>query len=314
MSVDRVHTLYAAQLYTDAMGAAVLLCGLQNSSIRTGSEIRSEPASGDPYPRHQAIVAQKPMATLESFHIARYLDAMGYSGHPIKSATNYGLRLYAAKFTEGSTLASGSVHRKYTIREGMLCPRRLTCSHQGDATITYEALVTYDGTNDPIVIADSEALPSGLIDDERFTLGAVTFGGVSLPQVTQLDIDFGLDAQTEGTNSDIWDTHSTLRKVRPSITLRGIDIEWFKSSVIPLIGLNGTHANSGFYLRKRSVGGTFVANATAEHIHGTICGLAVVEEAFSAQTNQNAEPSVTIPLRHDGTNYPIVFDTTSAIT
>jgi hypothetical protein len=314
MPVTRVHTLGPIELYTDAMGAAVLIGGVTQQEIPTGTEVRSEPSSGDPYPSHQAIVSQKPAPSFTSYHIATLLDAIGVAGLKIASATNYGLRFYAQQYTEGSTPASGSVHRRYTVREGMILPRRITCSHQGDAQLEVDVLVTYDGTNDPIVITDTVAMPSGLTDAQRFTLGPITFGGVSLPQVTGIDINFGLGAVTRGSNSEIWDTHASLRTIRPSLTLRGIDIEWFKSSVIPLIGLSGTHANSAIYLRKRAVGGTFVADATAEHQKFTACGLAYIDRAFAASTNEDAEPAVMIPLRYDGTNYPIVVDTTSAIT
>lgn len=312
--VDRLHTLYAVHLFTDAMGAAVLIGGITQLDVATGTEVRSEPTSGDPYPSHQAVVAQKPRANFTTHHIARALDATGVAGMPIASETNFGLRLYAAKYTEGSSLASGSNHLRWTLREGLLVPRRLSVSHQGDATLTYEALVTYDGTNAPIVAADSVALPTGLVDDQRYTLGNVTIGGVDLPQVTGLDIDFGLTAETEGSNSDVWDTHSTIRRVMPSITLRGIDATWFSDSIIPLIGKAGTHANTSIYLRKREDdGATFVADGTAEHILITACGLAYLDQIFSAQTNQPGEPAVMMPLRYDGTNYPLVIDTTAAL-
>lgn len=314
MGVDRLHTLYAVHLFADSMGAAVLIGGITQLDVPTGTEVRSEPTSGDPYPSHQAIVAQRPRANFTTHHIARALDATGLVGIPLKSVTNFGLRLYAAKYAEGSTPASGSNHLRWTIREGVLVPRRLSVSHQGDATLTYEVLVTYDGTNAPIVATDSVELPTGLVDDERFTLGAVTVGGVPLPQVTGFDIDFGLGAETEGSNSDVWDTHSSIRTVRPMLTLRGIDATWFKDSVIPLVGRAGTHANTAIYLRKRTDdGATFVDGATAEHIKYTACGLAYVDQIFSAQTNQPGEPAVMMPLRYDGTNYPLVVDTTSAL-
>lgn len=313
MSVDRIHTLGPVQLFTDAMGAAVLIGGITQQALPTGTEVRSEPSSGDPYPSHQAIVAQKPTASFTSYHLATILDTLGVAGLPIFSATNYGLRMYAQKYTEGSTPASGSVHRMYTIRQGLIVPTRLSCSHQGDATLEVAVISTYDGTNDPLVITDTVAMPSGLTDAERFTLGNVTFGGISLPQVTGVDITFGLGTRSTGSNSDIWDTHCSIRTVRPSITLRGIDIEWFKSSVITLAGKAGTHLNSSVYFRKRAVGGSFVADATSEHIKFTACGLAYIDQAFSASTNEDAEPSVTIPLRYDGTNYPLIVDTTSAL-
>lgn len=314
MPVEFIHTLYGVELFTDAMGSAVLLGGITQQSIVTGTRLQGDPTSGDPYVRHQAIHAQKPRATFSTLQIARALDNIGPSGLKIKSESNTGLRLYQRKYDEGSTPASGSNHIRHTIREGLLVPRQLSCSHQDDATLQYEALVTYDGTNDPIVPADSVALPTGLLDDERFTLAAVTIGGVLITQVTNLTLDFGLDAQTEGSNSDIWDTHSSIRSVSPSLTLKGINAKWFSSAVIPLIGKKGTHANTSFYLRKRKDdGSTFVADGTTEHIKFTMCGLAYMDSVIDVQTNQPGEPAIMMPLRYDGTNFPVVIDTTSAL-
>lgn len=314
MAVERIHTLYAVQLHTDAMESAVLIGGITQQQLPTGTEVRSDPTSGDPYPRHQAVVAQKPTAGFTTMHLARSLDAIGVAGIKIKSATNPGLRLFAQKYNEGEMPASGSVHKRYTIREGLLLPRRLTCGHQEDATIQYEALVTYDGTNAPIVPNDDVALPTGLVDDQRFTLAKVTVGGVLLPQLTGVDVDFGLGAVTTGSNSDVWDTHSSVRTVRPMLTFRGIDADWFKSDVIPLLGKAGTHANTSIYFRKRaSDGATFVADGTAEHILFTACGLAYLDQLFDCRTNEAGEPAVMMPLRYDGTNYPLVCDTTSTI-
>jgi hypothetical protein len=290
-----------------------LIGGVEQMSIQLGSQQRADPTSGDPYPSHVALVAQKPMARFSTKHLKTALDATGLFGIKIASATNPGLELFAQKYTEGSTPASGANHRKYTIREGILLPRSLSCSHQGDATLQYEALATWDGTNNPVVIADSSSLPTGLTDAQRFTLEDVVIGGIAIPQVTQLDLDFGLTAQTEGSNSDIWDTHCTVRQTRPSITLRGIDIEWFKSAVVPILGLAATHANTSIKLRKREVGGSFVADGTAEHIVITACGMAAIDTAFDARTNENAETSTLLPCRYDGTNYPIVINTASAI-
>src|SRR5207244_731271 len=99
----------------------------------------------------------------------------------------------------------------------------------------------------------------------------------------------------------------------PSIRLSGIDSEWWKSTVIPLTGLNIGHTATAIYLRKRAAGGTFTADATAEHIKFTAAGMPIVE-GFDGSGNALDDVTVHFPLKFDGTNNPIVINTASAIT
>jgi hypothetical protein len=310
--VARVHTLFAVEVYTDAMGASALVGGVTGQDLATATECRHSPSSGEAFPQHLAIYAQKPVANFSTMALAQALDAIGLTGLKIASTTNPGVRFYAQQYAEGSTPASGSVHRRYTLREGILVPRRLSVSHQGDATLEYSALITWDGTNDPIVVNDSVALPSGLADDERFTLGPIRIGDEVFEQATSFELDFGLDARTTGAQSAIWDSHSSIRSVTPRLMITGIDVEWFKSTRIPLQGRKGTHADTAIYLRKRDGdGATFVANDDNVHIKLTGDGLCYAEQVFGASHGEDGTVSLAMPLRFDGTNAPLVIDTTS---
>lgn len=312
MSVSRLHTHYAVRLYTDAMGAAVLLGGITQQAINTGTEVVGSPTSGEVYPRFMSVVGQKPSAAFTTKSIATALDNCGFSGLGIASATNPGLELFAYKHLAGSTRSGDSLHRKYTIRKGILVPQRLSVDHRGDATISYLALSVYDGSNDPLVLADTYTLPTGLTDAERFTLGPVSIGGVTLAQITGLEIDFGIRAETVGADSDIWDTLVSIHQTTPKIMLKGIDVEWLKSANIPLIGKAATHANTILYLRKRAAASTYVADGTAQHISMTAAGLAFIEQPMEA-SNGTSQTSLVAPLYYDGTNDIMVIDTTAAI-
>lgn len=313
MSLDivaRVHTLWAVLVHCDDMEAAVI-GGITNQQISTASECRQSPANGEAYPQFLALYAQKPIAEFTSLNIAQAIDACGLTGLPIRSATNPGVKFFAQKYEEGSTPAAGANHRAFTLRDGLLVPRRLSVSHQQDASIDYSALITWDGTNDPIVATDGVALPDGLEDFARYTLGPITVGGVALDQVTSFDLDFGCDARTTGAQSAIWDTHSSIRRIMPRLTITGIDAEWFKSANIPLKGKAGTHANTSIYLRKRDDSGTFVDKGDAEHIRITADGLCYAEQIFAAGEAEDGTVTLSMPLRYDGTNAPLVIDTTS---
>lgn len=319
MGVTRRHTLYGVELDTDSLaGSSVVLGGIKGQVIEADTEVRNDTSSGEAYPTHLAMVSQKIMATFRTTSIAAGLDVIGLTGLPIFATSQDGVNLYAYAHAEGGTRASGSNHRKYNVKQGIIVPQRITCDHQGDAVIEYRLLTTWDGTNNPVVITDSSAVPTNGVDSARFTIGKCTLANLTINHITSFELDFGHVIETEGADSDKWDTFVSIRETKPVLRLRGRDIEWLDASVYPLEGAVATQANTSFYLRKRSASTSsgFVADATQEHIKFNAAGLAHVTTIFDAETEGNppAEVAVEMPMRYDGTNAIIVVDTTSAIT
>lgn len=309
MTVARMHNTHAVKIGAAVIGA------IMRRSIKTGSEVRQECTTGEVFARFQALYAQKPMAEFQTRQLAVALGACALTGTALTSVAPF--LVYAQKNTEGGTRASGGNHRKWTINEGIVIPRRLTVEHQGDAVIDYDVLATYDGSNEPVVISESQTLPS-VTDAERFTIGGLTLtdtdgGTYTLTQMKRLEIDFGVQAETVGADSDIWDTSSRIVEIQPSIKISGIDSQWWHANVVPLTGRNIRHSGTKIYLRKRAEGGTFVPDGTAEHLKFTAAGMAVTE-GFDGQGNQLDENTIYFPLKFDGTNNPIVINTASQIT
>lgn len=295
MSVSTKHGLYGVQI------GATLIGGINAQNIDTGTEIRGEASSDELYARFQSMVAQKVAPGFTTMAISTAIGACGLTGVSMASSA---LTLYAQKHTDGGGRASGSNHRKYVFNKGILAPNRLSCDHQGDATLSYQAVAVYDGNNDPVVVTDSVALPAGITDAERFSLGTTTIGDKSLTQIKSLEIDFGVDIVSEGADSDVWDTLASIRNINTVITLRGIDVAWLAAAKIPLAGLAATHANTSIQLRKRAAGGKFAGSG---HITITAAGMIYVEEAMSASGGAAAEVNLRMPCYFDGTNAPILF-------
>ncbi|MFZ5785119.1 MAG: hypothetical protein ACOY3Y_01645 [Acidobacteriota bacterium] len=308
MAVQRKSGLYAVSV------GDTLLGGITQQNLVTGTEVRSDKNSGDVYARFLALYAQKIAPGFTTTAIAAALGLCATTGASLADMTG-GLKLYAQKHADGGTRTAGAAHRSYGFARGILLPRQLTVSHQGDATLSYDAvIVSADGINAPMTITDATALPASAVGpSERFTLGPVTVGGVALSQKTQLQIDFGIDAVAEGADSDIWDTLASIREIQSTIRITGSDPEWLKSTNIPLEGKAATHLNTSIYLRKRAHGGTFVAGATEEHIKITADGLAYVDQVMSASGNNPSETTLVIATRYDGTNAPLVVDTAAAL-
>ncbi len=310
MTVTRVHSRYLVQVDWESEPVPVSIGAITQQQLRSEAEIRSEAQSGEIYRRFMSLVGRTATARFGTHHLAIALVECSTSGHVI---ANNGVNFFAQKYTEGSSPTAGANHRKYNIQEGVMVPRTITCDHRGDAELTYECFATYDGTNAPIKETDTESLPAAIADAERFTLGSVTIGAISIDHVRRIEVDFGIMVLLVGADSDQYDTFCAVRGIAPSITLRGIDIEWLKAANIPWAGKTATHANTTIYLRKRDLD-DFVADETAEHIKLTGDGLCVVETIMDESGQEPAECSLVLPLRYDGTNAPLVVDPASAIT
>lgn len=304
MSVATRHDLAAVVLDTSVLG------GITRLSLPTGTEIRGERSSGNVHRFTQSLVRQKPSFSFTTLSIAAALNKLGTAGWGL---SGNGFSAYAQKHAEGGSRAAGAAHAKYTATEGIAVPRTLRASHEADATLEADVLVTYDGTNEPIVKTENVNLPSGAVETVRFGMGPVQLGGVAYEGKTSLEIEFGVDAQTLGADSEIWDTFASVDAVLTIVRLRGIVMSWFGSGGIPLTGTALPHASTTFYLRKYLTGGSFVADATAEHVRFTAAGLAYIESAVEAGDGA-AEVSLAIPLFHDGTNEPLLVQTAAAIT
>lgn len=290
----------------------ITLGGIESINLSSQIEHKADATSGEVYPRHQAIVAIKPIADFSSYCIAQCLDAVPLTGTSI-TAMATGLELWGQSHAHGGGRGGALLHRKYTIADGMVIPDKITCEHRGDALMTCKVLSTWDGTNAPVIETDLQSLPTAESDDERFTIGKCVLGSVTIVDIRSWELDFGIEATTEGADSDIYDTHVSIVECKPVLTLRGIDIEWLKAANVPLIGKVATHATTTVYLRKRlQTSAGYVADGTAEHIKYTIDGLMWIEDIYKVGKGP-AECSLKLAARYDGTNAPLVLDTTSAI-
>ena len=272
------------------------------------------------YSQIEAISAQRPEITFGTKTIETIVDETGLLGYNLEDGVNVGMALYAKKRDSAGSYVAGSTHRRYVISEGLLIPTTLEAAFGEDAVINYRAIALYDGSNDPIQIEETVAAvsPSTAVFTEAFTLHSVKMGGVVLNQATRVSIDFGIDVVVDmGATADldelIWPTSAAIRAIEPTITIEGIDAEWFKSSNVPLAGVNAGHSNSWVRLAKRADKSTFLAANASEHIVFTVHGLTFVETPFSASGKESATCTVSAKCQWDGTNAPIKVTTDSTL-
>jgi hypothetical protein len=305
---------HVARLYTDAMGSAVILPDITSLGLNLNPELMAEMVADSATPKHVAMVARKLMGNVECFSIASAIDAIGLTGLTINAATNSGVEFYLQKFDKNGFAASSN-HRSFTFKKGVVVPKTISVQHRQDAKLTFDVVPIYDGTNNAVVIADNASLPSITIAAARWTLGPIIIGGDTLTEYTGLEIDFGNTVETGSSESDQDETHVAVRTHEPKITITGIDPLWFSGTVVGLGGSVVAQSTDAIYLRKRAQDAVgFVADATAEHIKFTPCGLAAVNQAFRAQAQRIGETTIEVKLAIDASgNAALAVDTTSAL-
>lgn len=308
-----VYTLAQVNIATTA-AVDLLIDQISDQRISMGIRKLLVGADGNVDPTYTAIAEQNPTANFTTSALATVLATVGIDGLKIDSdVDDDGLEMWFQKLAEGATRASGSNHIKMTVNEGLLVPTRIVAPHNGVATLELLLIITYDGTNEPIVLAASQALEGSPSVGELFTAGTVNLNGNQIEGVQNIEIDFGIRPLTVSADGVVWPTYAAIQSREPAIRVRTIDATYLQS-LIGLDGLAQSATDSVIYLRKLDEGGTRVTNATAEHISFTVDeGMFTVNEVGGAHPKaQMAE--IEIQPTYDGTNAILVISTATAIT
>lgn len=287
-----------SQAYAVQHGTTVL-AGLTQLDSPFGAEPRADVSAGSPFPQFAVVSGVRPRLQFSTRAVAAALTLVGTTGVAI--STENTLKAVWAQLENGSPKA-GNVHNIYTYDRGLLVPRRLSVSHRQDASLDLEAIVfSSDGVIKPVV-ETLGALPVVVRDNVRYTLKSATVGNVSAGCLIDLAIDFGVNADTIGCKSDIYDSALTLDNgVTPTITLTTLKTD----VAVALEGLVGTHANTTIVLRKYDPTGILFASS-ADDLTITAAGV-VTRDTHSGAGQQRSQLGLRITCAWDGTNAPIVI-------
>jgi len=271
-----------------------ILGGITNIGSALGSQVRGEPTSGEVYARIMAILAQKPSVQFTCEDIQAALNACGPLG---ASLATKNLILYGSRVLAGGTIDTAN-HVSLSTALGVLVPQSLQCSHQGNASINYQAHpVSADGATQPWTLSTSAALPA-ITQADLYTLASAEIAGVTIPQHTQISVNFGLGTRTEGHSSNILDEIAAIRSILPTISLTSS-----RQGDLLGSGLNGASGAFSIVLRNRANGGIFGSKSVT--LSGTCLGLQ--ETPFAVSGQGAASVGLMGHVVWDGTNAPITY-------
>lgn len=305
------HTLYAIQIQTTA-AVDLLIDQISNQNVDTGITELLLSADGDVDNTFVALQSQNPRIGLTTSALATVLASCGISGLKIDSdVDDDGAECWFQKMDEGGVRATGANHYKLTVNEGLLLPRGISAPNDGHATMDMELIITYDGTNDPIVIASSQSLEGSPSVGEVFTCGKVVINGAQLEGIQNIDIDFGLSELVLSADGQLWPTFAAIQGRAPSITIRTTDVG--SLSTFGLTGDAQGATDSLIYLRKFSEGSGRVADNVAEHISFSIDDGMIYVTAVDGDSDSPQMADVKITPTYDGSNAVMVINTATTI-
>ena len=297
--------------YVDFDG--VVIDGVQSLGLDPNIAAVVAGGSGAPYNTHAGTRRTVPSLSAMTTDLKSFLDKVGLVGKAI--TTGDVLTTYWSLVAEGGQPNSaGSVHEKIVINKGVIYPEMLSVDEDTDASLSFSALATHDGTNLPVVFTASQALPATESDvDVLWGLGPITILGSQVEGIQGYTINFGNLARTRGSDGRPYAYHSSIDLHQPTIEIRVLDPRVMRT--FTLLGTAQVTTPSALYLRKRALGGGPVANATAEHIKFTITKGVIVPGPARADHPADVVGTLTIHPVYtpSGTVLPIVLDTVSII-
>ena len=259
------------------------------------------------------------IAPVVSFTTTQLSNLLGATGPGVKTLAiaadgdDPGITLYLNQLQKGGGRQSGSNHISLNIKEGILVARSISASEGGGpAVMACDIIATYDGTNDPIVIAASQAIAVTPAAAEAYVVGPVNVNGTNLAGVQALQIDCGNQVITRFGDGVVFPQFAARMSHAPTIA-----VTTDKASYWATLGLGGVAqdaTDSVAYLRQCVEGATRAADNAGSHISFSVDEGLIYPTGSGFSLDGAAAVNVGIIPTYDGTNDPIVVSTSASIT
>lgn len=286
--------LHAA--YSVKLGDTVL-AGTTRLDSQTNPEVEAEVGIGSQFPQFAVVRAVKPRIAFQTRAIAAALTALGTTGAAITT-----LNKLLANYVALVNGAPGATGIGYTLDAGLIFPRQLTVSHRQDAVLDIDSRsISSDGSTAPMTFG-AATIGALTRDNIRHTLKSVTIAGITFDSATDVTIDFGINADTLGCFSDIYDKLVTQEGgITPTITVTTQDV-----AKLSQLTLNGKRGDVVIVLRQYMTDGIgFEADALNDI---TITGKGISNFAnLTGDGNGIATGPINTVCDWDGTNAPLTI-------
>ena len=244
MAISSIYRLHSVVLeYADPTPDIVLQV-TQGSAVNEIEVIR-ERNSGSQYPTYSRSHHRSGTINFTTQNLDLVLAAIGSAGLCFASDAGspnlIAVHLYYGNFDCDSLAAGG--HIVYSIQNGVIVPRILSCSQGEDAQVTVEVMGIAANSLPVITKAASGTVPTLTLANyqQRWTLGTHDFLKVdvqtvaAINQKTSVEVDFGVDVESLGADGEDSNSWTAINSVMPVVTIRGLDPNWVDNTGVPNI-------------------------------------------------------------------------------
>ena len=159
------YTDFAVKLHTltAQAGGAVFIDSITDASINSRLNVGLARGDGQVFSDFGSLISGAPAASFSTLDLKGLLDAAGLTGLFVDAdGTHPGVQLYFRKYAEGGTRVADATaeHIEWTFANGILVPRSLSMTHQGQAQIAVEVIGRQKGATDPLSVDETAQLPA----------------------------------------------------------------------------------------------------------------------------------------------------------
>lgn len=289
---------------------------ITNQSNSMNIETETGYGSANVHPLFSAVVNQVPTISFSTTMIATLLANAPFIGAGISASTAFYWKLAAAT---GSVARGSSSHLKTTMTLGYIHWTQISLQHDSVGSVDAEVTVGFDGSNEPLVPAGSQTLPSNVTDLERFMVGPVYINGSQLGvnAIKSVTVESGIELDIEGGDGTVWPTQIALRLTKPVITVVTNEVSPIVTTGVDGVALDGSNGivAYGRKLTKNQAGGVSrVANGTSQHLSFTGLNGHYWVETQSADGNTPAQTTIRAELTAlNDTTIPLLTATNATI-
>lgn len=281
----------------DAFIGSLSLRQVVSSSFNPGTSIVVGRVSGGQLPSFIAGGACSPRASFSSMDLFNALTKVDLSaGFDVDSGT---IVIPFQARASGSTFGGDGTNQTITAADALTVITSIEAAQSGEgATVSLDSIFrSSDGTTNPVTLNTAATLTAQAFQ-ALYHMGPVVAqmaseGSVSqIAQVTRVSVNPGLTVTASAYDGGNYPIITTIDQQDPTLDLTFEDFDAASRFVSDFTSLTSITA----YLRKKSDGGSFVADATAGHISLTLTGGLITLQSIGAGATGNGS----IALRFTG--------------
>jgi len=282
-----------------AFGATpTYLIQVENVRLDVGIEVAKNYGGASIQPIFAGSLGATPVATFESRALSAALNIIGFDGTVIDPVV-----FYFPKMAAVGGHAAGATHLSVTLDNCSCYLQTISATQRGEANATFVAYPVYDGSNTPVVVSPSAALPTATQTIEKYTLASIFIGATEY-EIEDLTFSTGVNVETRSSKGGLYPSAAVAMSFDPTF-----EFSTHNMALLDTIGSNATHEpvgkqadDVGIFFRALTNKGAPAADSEAAHLKIAVETSMIQPTDTSASTTSPGTQGFTGHCVYDGTN------------